>query len=63
MPSVRRLRRTSGGGLRAQAEGPREPLRLVGAVTDRGGPSPEQLGAMRDGLEERKRSGRETIDD
>ena len=41
----------------------REPLRVIGEVTDWRGHSPEELKAMRDGLEEAKRRGIEPIDD
>jgi hypothetical protein len=41
----------------------REPLRVTGEVTDWQGHSPEQLKAMKDGLERLKQQGVEPIDD
>jgi rifampin ADP-ribosylating transferase len=41
----------------------REPLRVIGEVTDWRGHSPEELKAMKDGLERLKRLGIEPIDD
>lgn len=41
----------------------REPLRIVGEVTDWIGHTPEQLQRMRDGLEELKRQGIEAIEE
>ncbi len=41
----------------------REPLRVIGEVTEWQGHSAEELKAMRDGLEEAKRLGIEPIDD
>jgi hypothetical protein len=41
----------------------REPLRVTGECTDWQGHSPEELKAMKDGLEELKRLGVEPIDD
>lgn len=41
----------------------REPLRVTGEVADWQGHSPEQLKAMKDGLERLKRQGIEPIDD
>jgi len=41
----------------------REPLRVAGEVTDWEGHSPEEVKAMKDGLEQLKKLGVEPIDD
>ena len=41
----------------------RHPVRIVGELIDWVGHSPEKLQAMRDGLEELRRTGRDVIDD